>query len=82
MSKGMAQGSGIWHSVDAGLQEKPMQDETNLSYLSAFYYTAAVLLILTGVFAAVSHSWWMAAACFFSGSVLFGYRIFGSRGRK
>ncbi len=43
-----------------------MKDESELSYLSAFYYIAAVLFILTGVFAAPSHSWGMAAA-YFSG---------------
>jgi hypothetical protein len=52
-----------------------MKDETDLSYLSAFYYTAAVLLLLTAVFAALSHSWGMAATCFISGSVLFSYRV-------
>jgi hypothetical protein len=34
-----------------------MTEETDLSYLSAFYYTATVLFILTAVFAALSHSW-------------------------
>ncbi len=33
------------------------EDGTDLSYLSAFYYAAAVLFILTAVFAALSHSW-------------------------
>jgi len=33
-----------------------MSDETDLSYLSAFYYIAAVLLILTAVFLALRHS--------------------------
>ena len=56
-----------------------MKEETDLSYLSAFYYTAAVLLLLTGVFAAVSRSWGMATACFILGSVLFSYRLRGSK---
>jgi hypothetical protein len=34
-----------------------MSGETDLSYLSAFYCTSAVLLLLTSVFAAVSRSW-------------------------
>jgi hypothetical protein len=34
-----------------------MREETNLSYLTAFYYTAAALLLLTTVFAALNHSW-------------------------
>jgi Na+/H+-translocating membrane pyrophosphatase len=55
-----------------------MKEETDLSYLSAFYYTAAVLLILMSVFAAMSQSWWMAGACFILGSVLFGYRARGT----
>jgi len=59
-----------------------MKDETDLSYLSAFYYTAAVLLLLTSVFAAVSQSWGMAAACFILGSVLFSYRLLGSKKRN
>ena len=59
-----------------------MKDETNLSYLSAFYYTAAVLLLLTAVFAAASHSWGMAVGCFIFGSVLFGYRVLGAKTPK
>lgn len=59
-----------------------MKDETDVSYLSAFYYTAAVLLLLTSVFAAVSHSWKMAAMCFILGSVLFSYRLVGSKKQK
>jgi hypothetical protein len=59
-----------------------MKGETDLSYLSAFYYTAAVLLLLTSVFAAISHSWGMAATCFILGSVLFSYRIRGSKTRQ
>jgi hypothetical protein len=59
-----------------------MECENDLSYLSAFYYTAAVLLILTAVFAALSHSWGMAAACFILGSVLFGYRAVTSKKQK
>lgn len=59
-----------------------MKDEKDLSYLSAFYYTAAVLLLLTAVFAAASHSWGMALGCFILGSVLFGYRVLGSKAPK
>ena len=51
-----------------------MKEETNVSYLSAFYYTGAGLLMLTGVFAGLSHSWVMAAGSFILGVVLFGYR--------
>lgn len=56
-----------------------MKEETNLSYLSAFYYVAAVLLILTAAFAAMSGNWGIAAACFILGSVLFGYRTWSSK---
>lgn len=59
-----------------------MKGETDLSYLSAFYYTGAFLLLVTSVFAAISHSWGMAAACFILGSVLFGYRILASKTQK
>lgn len=59
-----------------------MPDETDLSYLSAFYYTAAVLLLLTGMFAAVSHNWGIATMCFILGSVLFSYRVLASKTRK
>jgi hypothetical protein len=59
-----------------------MRGETDLSYLSAFYYTAAVLLLLTSVFAAVGRSWGMAAGYFILGSVLFSYRVLASRARK
>jgi hypothetical protein len=56
-----------------------MKGETDLSYLSAFYYTAAVLLLLTSVFAAFSRSWGMAAISFILGSVLFSYRVLAGR---
>ena len=56
-----------------------MKGETDLSYLSAFYYTAAVLLLLTSVFAAFSRSWGMAGICFILGSVLFSYRVLAGR---
>ena len=56
-----------------------MKGETNVSYLSAFYYTAAVLLLLTSVFAAFSRSWGMAAICFILGSVLFSYRVLAGK---
>jgi len=59
-----------------------MKGETDLSYLSAFYYTAAVLLLITSVFAALSHSWGMAATCFILGSVLISYRVRGSKTRQ
>jgi len=56
-----------------------MKTQTDLSYLSAFYYTTAALLILTGVFAALSHSWGMAALWFVLGSVLFSYLVARSK---
>jgi len=56
-----------------------MNSETDLSYLSAFYYTAAVLLLLTSVFAAFSRSWGMSAICFILGSVLFSYRVLAGK---
>ena len=56
-----------------------MKEETDLSYLSAFYYVGAVLLILTSVFAAISGNWGMAGTCFILGSVLFGYRAWISK---
>jgi len=59
-----------------------MKDSRDLSYLTALYYTAAVLLILTAVFAAVSKSWGMAGVCFILGSVLLGYHVRGSKERK
>ncbi len=59
-----------------------MKDENELSYLSAFYYTAAVLLILTGVFAAPRHSWGMAGVCFVSGTVRFSYLLVSSKKQK
>jgi|GraSoiStandDraft_25_1057303.scaffolds.fasta_scaffold14237_7 Na+/H+-translocating membrane pyrophosphatase len=59
-----------------------MKEATDLSYLSALYYTAAVLLILTAVFAAVSKSWWMAGVCFILGSVLLGYLVRGLKEGK
>ena len=40
-----------------------MKQETDVSCLSAFYYTGAVFL--TGVFAGLSHSWGMAAGSSF-----------------
>ena len=59
-----------------------MKGETDLSYLSAFHYTGAFLLLVTGVFAAISRSWGMAATCFILGSVLFSYRILASKTQK
>jgi hypothetical protein len=59
-----------------------MKEATDLSYLSALYYTAAVLLIVTAVFAAVSKSWGIAGACLILGSVLLGYRLRGSKERE
>jgi len=56
-----------------------MNSEADLSYLSAFYYTAAVLLLLTSVFAAFSRSWGMSAICFILGSVLFSYRVLAGK---
>ena len=59
-----------------------MKDATDLSYLSALYYTAAVLLILTAVFATLSKNSGIAGVCFILGSVLLGYRVRGSKERK
>jgi hypothetical protein len=56
-----------------------MTDAKDLSYLTALYYTAAVLLILTAVFAAVSKSWGMAGVCLILGSTLLGYVVRGSK---
>lgn len=53
-----------------------MKGETNVSYLAAMYYTAAFLLVLTGVFAALSRSYRMAALWFILGIGLFAYRLF------
>jgi len=53
--------------------------ETDLSYLSAFYYNSAVLLLITSVFAALSHSWGMAATCFIWEAFSISYRV---RARK
>jgi hypothetical protein len=59
-----------------------MTDAKDLSYLTALYYTAAVLLILTAVFAAVSKSWGMAGVCLILGSTLLGYVARGSKKRE
>jgi len=59
-----------------------MKDENDLSYLSAMYCTAAVLFLLTAVFAALRHSGGMAAACFILGIILFGYRARTSKKHK
>jgi hypothetical protein len=59
-----------------------MKEETDLSYLSAFYYTAAGLLVLAGVFAALSHSWGMAATWSILGIVLFSYHSRNSKKQK
>lgn len=59
-----------------------MKEETDLSYLSVFYYTSAVLLLLTSLFAGLSRSWGMAAITFILGSVLFGYRLVVSKSQK
>lgn len=52
-----------------------MKGETNVSYLSAMYYTAAFLLVVTGVFAALSHSYRMAAVWLVLGIGLFAFRL-------
>ena len=52
-----------------------MKGETDFSYLSAMYYTAAVLLVLTGVFAILAHSFGMAAIWFVLGIGLFTIRF-------
>lgn len=56
-----------------------MTTETDVSYLSAMYYTAAVLLMLTAVFSALSHSGGIAAIWFILGAGLFVYRLRSSR---
>lgn len=56
-----------------------MKGETDLSYLSAMYYTAAVLLVLTGAFATMAHSFGMAAIWSFLGFGLFAIRFFRSK---
>jgi len=55
-----------------------MKGETEVSYLAAMIYTAAVLLVLAGVFAAVSRSYRMAAIWVIMGIALFAYRWFTS----
>ena len=56
-----------------------MKGETEVSYLAAMFYTAAVLLVLAGVFAAVSHSYGMAGMWFLMGIAIFAYRWFTSK---
>lgn len=56
-----------------------MKGESNVSYLSAMYYTAAFLLVLTGVFAALSRSYGVAAVWFILGLGLFAFRLFTSK---
>ncbi len=48
-----------------------MKAETNISYLSAMYYTAGVLLILTALFSALGHDWALAAVWFALGIAIF-----------
>ena len=79
----MAQRSRLWHTDGKDVVGKrPLNDDTDLSYLSAFYYTAATLLVLTGVFAALNHSWGMAGLCLILGMVLFGYRVRTAKSQK
>ena len=59
-----------------------MTDAKDLSYLPVLYYTTAVLLILTAVFAAVSKSWGMAGVCLILGSTLLGYVVGGPKKRE
>ena len=59
-----------------------MTNAKDLSYLTVLYYTAAVLLILTAVFAAVSKSWGMAGVCLILGSTLLGYLVRGPKNRE
>jgi uncharacterized membrane protein YgdD (TMEM256/DUF423 family) len=53
---------------------KRMKSETDLSYLAAMFYTAAALLVLAGVFAAVDHNYRMAGIWFILGITIFAYR--------
>jgi len=59
-----------------------MKGETDLSYLSAMFYTAAVLLALAGVFAAVDHNYGMAGVWFLMGIAIFAYRWFTSKAQE
>ena len=56
-----------------------MRGETEVSYLAAMIYTAAALLVLAGVFAAVSRSYRMAAIWVIVGVALFAYRWFTAK---
>jgi hypothetical protein len=56
-----------------------MKDDKDLSYMSAMYYTAAALFLLTAVFSALSRSWAMTGVWFSLGAVLFGYRFLTSK---
>jgi hypothetical protein len=56
-----------------------MKGDKDLSYLSAMYYTAAALFLLTSVFSALSRSWAMAGVWFSLGAVLFSYRFLTSK---
>jgi hypothetical protein len=58
-----------------------MKQETDLSYLSAMYYTAAALLVLTAAFAGLSHNYVLAAVWFLLGAGIFAFRLVTSRKR-
>jgi hypothetical protein len=56
-----------------------MTQETEVSYLSAMYYTAGALLILSAVFSLVGHNYRWAALWFTLGAGLFVFRLVTSR---
>lgn len=56
-----------------------MKQETEVSYLSAMYYTAAVLLVLSAVFSLVGHNYKWAALWFTLGAGFFLFRLVTSR---
>lgn len=56
-----------------------MQNETEASYLSAMYYTAAVLLVFSAIFSAAGHNYRLAALWFSLGAGFFLFRLVTSR---
>jgi hypothetical protein len=56
-----------------------MKKETDVSYLSAMYYTAAALLVLSALFSALGHNYTLAAVWFLLGAGLFAFQLASSR---
>ena len=53
--------------------------ETDLSYLSAMYYTAAALLLVCALFSALTHDYRLSILWLILGIGLFAYRLRSSK---